>query len=228
MAVPIIVAVAAIAAEIAEVVAVTAALVGLAESARDFLKEQVAGFLGDVLLEGFNAAIVSAAASELGLELDADDPLSVESVTQALATKTGVDFQDLSDPEQIKKDILEYVQNYFAEELDIPLSDLSDVEVTTTELVEFAIGKIAEQAGIEVEDPTVDGLIKAIKDSLIQEIADQVESGDIEELGDITGAVLDALCDKPKDDDPDVQDAKESNRERQKRYRENNPGKCYC
>lgn len=201
MPAPLIVGVAALAAEVAGIVAVYAAVLGLAESVRDSLREAVAGLIGDVLVSGVNATIVALAESNLGVQLDEDDPLSVGSITDAVSQLTGVAF-----------------------------TDITNSATSQGEIVDYAIGEIAAQAGVEgVTD--VESLVAALKAVAMAELTAAIEGGEftsIEGLEDLVEGVLSARCLKRKDDDENREAKKEANRKRQAKWRENNPHNCDC
>lgn len=201
MPLPAVAALVALAADIGAFVATVTAVVGLAQSIRDELQAQVQGLIGDILIEGVEEVIKQAAERQLGIRLDDDDPLSPESLTRAISEKSGIEFTDLTDPEQTRQDA-----------------------------IAFAVGKIAEEAGIELDanNLTVEGVIAAIKERAIQEVVERIEAEDIEGLDPLLDAILRIYCDKEKDRDPDERERKRLNRERQRRYRESNPHACDC
>lgn len=201
MPLPAVAALVALAAEIGSVVAVAASVIGLATSIRDSLQQAISGVVGDLLVEGVEEVIKQAAQEQLGLTLDDDDPLSPESFTRALSEKTGIEFTDISDAEQTQQDVLD-----------------------------FAIEKIATEAGIELDgdDLSIEAVIAAIKEKAIEEIVARIEAEDVEGLEELLDVVLRVFCDKEKDRDGAERERKRLNRERQKRFRENNPHLCDC
>lgn len=72
-----------------------------------------------------------------GFQLNPDDPFSKESFSQALSDKTGIPFSDITNPEQVKNDLMLHAEGIITQNL----------AAYTQNYVDAYVGKIASATG---------------------------------------------------------------------------------
>ena len=142
---------------------------------------------------------------------------------------------DLMDEGISREKITDAINQTFLSGQEFQLSNVFDREAVRRDAIKFGLQQVASQAGLRVETPTLAGMRDAIKEWVVQLVADELT---MQELGELTqdakeiyeivklyqrykkeaadGEAAEAGGRKPLINTPEAR----SNRERQKRYRD--------
>jgi hypothetical protein len=182
-----------------------AAIAAAADRGAAFL-ERFGVSMRDALEQPFmrsaNMLVVGMARDRMGLELDADNPLTRQSFTAAISGKVGIPLTDVMDKEALKSDVLRYGASVAAArtgiQLDpadpfskrsltlavssasgIPLSDISDKAKTRQEVQDFARASVLEDIQRRVDTH----ITQAVRDGTVNQVTNVMQAAvDAQEL----------------------------------------------
>lgn len=111
------------------------------ETEKEGANDEIGGIVGDSLKVLFVQAMALA-----GVNLDPDEPLSAESITEVVSQLVGYDFENVFDEELLRRDLLGLASQKVEEETGVPI-DLADAESIGNFAAALLVGAVQGYVG---------------------------------------------------------------------------------